>query len=348
MGFKMKHGPISMKGSPALVDEPDPKKLEVVDLVAKGKAEQKVRKEKADALAKSRSELTNTILQPFRTGKAAGWNSYRNRKAESMRLKKEAFSGAADSKPQSFRELGNWRKPANPFESLTVEGIKIGSLNSAQPVDKTSPPKNNQPPKGGDQGEQRPKPKRSYKEAYAKRDMNTYGNLTQAEYTAEAKRQKAGGKVPKSQMKGSLNLTTQKKTTTSNNSGDSNNYTKNINNKTQKRKEAEAKYLKSTDSKAPKVDKVLSKRELRLENVKRKAANEKAKTNKTAQSIDASKPTSADTGAKQTSARSSRSKAKRLENRATRIQGRIDRKGKSSAEKRASRKATRQKVRENR
>lgn len=137
-------------------------------------------------------------------------------------------------------------------------------------------------------------------------------------------------------------------TATSNNSGVSDNYTQNINNKTQKRKEAEAKYLKSTDSKAPKVDKVLSKRELRLENVKRKAANEKAKTNKTAQSIDASKPTSADTKAKQTSAKSSRAKAKRLENRAARIQGRIDRKGKSSAEKRASRKATRQKIRENR
>jgi len=105
---------------------------------------------------------------------------------------------------------------------------------------------------------------------------------------------------------------------------------------------------KPTDGKAPKVDKVLSKRELRLANVKRKAANEKAKTNKTVKSIDTSKPKSADTGAKQTSARSSRAKAKRLENRATRIQGRIDRKGKSSAEKRASRKATRQKIKENR
>jgi len=113
-------------------------------------------------------------------------------------------------------------------------------------------------------------------------------------------------------------------------------------------KRAKAQGQKPTDGKAPKVDKVLSKRELRLENVKRKAANEKAKTNKTAQSIDASKPTSADTKAKQTSAKRSRAKAKRLENRATRIQGRIDRKGKSSAEKRASRKATRQKVRENR
>jgi len=39
----MKHNPISMKGSPALVDQPDPKKLEVVDLVAKGKADRNAR-----------------------------------------------------------------------------------------------------------------------------------------------------------------------------------------------------------------------------------------------------------------------------------------------------------------
>lgn len=37
----------------------------------------------------------------------------------------------------------------------------------------------------------KPKPKVSYADAYKKRDMKTYGNLTQAEYTAEAKRQKA-------------------------------------------------------------------------------------------------------------------------------------------------------------
>ena len=113
-------------------------------------------------------------------------------------------------------------------------------------------------------------------------------------------------------------------------------------------KRAKAQGQKPTDGKAPKVDKVLSKRELRLANVKRKAANEKAKTNKTAKSIDAGKSKSADTGAKQTSARSSRSKAKRLENRATRIQGRIDRKGKSSAERKASRQAQRKKIKENR
>jgi len=50
---------------------------------------------------------------------------------------------------------------------------------------------------------------RSYDEAYSKRDMDTYGNLNQDEYTAEAKRQsksyKDTGKwdAPKEAMKGS-------------------------------------------------------------------------------------------------------------------------------------------------
>jgi len=39
----MKQGPISMKGSPVLVDIPDPKELKVVDLVAKGKADKAAR-----------------------------------------------------------------------------------------------------------------------------------------------------------------------------------------------------------------------------------------------------------------------------------------------------------------
>jgi hypothetical protein len=71
-----------------------------------------------------------------------------------------------------------------------------------------------------------------------------------------------------------------------------------------------------------------------------KASSAKAKTNQTVGSIDTSKPKSADTGAKQTSARRSRAKAKRLENRASRIEGRIERK--------ASRQAQRKKIKENR
>ena len=57
------------------------------------------------------------------------------------------------------------------------------------------------------------KKKVSFAEAYKKRDMKTYGNLSQSEYTKEAKRQiasKSSGKgydAPKSQMKGSTTTT---------------------------------------------------------------------------------------------------------------------------------------------
>jgi hypothetical protein len=61
---------------------------------------------------------------------------------------------------------------------------------------------------------------KTYEEAYKDRDMKTYGNLTQAEYTTEAKRQnkvyKETGKwdAPSSQMKGSLNQKPESKTIT--------------------------------------------------------------------------------------------------------------------------------------
>ena len=79
-----------------------------------------------------------------------------------------------------------------------------------------------------DQIKNMPKGKRTFKEAYKKRDMKTYGNLSQEEYTKEAKRQTANKKAttvlpkevgvagkkskgkegsydaPKSQMKGSV------------------------------------------------------------------------------------------------------------------------------------------------
>jgi len=44
-------------------------------------------------------------------------------------------------------------------------------------------------PKGTKKTESSTPKKTSYSEAYKKRDMKTYGNLTEAEYTAEAKRQ---------------------------------------------------------------------------------------------------------------------------------------------------------------
>lgn len=99
------------------------------------------------------------------------------------------------------------------------------------------------------------------------------------------------------------------------------------------------KEIKATKKK-DKAKSGVSRQQVRLAKTKAKAASAKAKTNQTAKSIDTSKPKSADTGAKQTSARSSRAKAKRLENRASRIEGRIERK--------ASRQAQRKKTKENR
>jgi len=351
LGYKQKGIPM-LKSPVKAVNLPDPKNLKVVDLVTKGKADKKAREENLAKTASNRATTMNEILKPFRSGESAGYNSYRNRRKEVLATKKEVFSKANNSNPKSFRELSNFPKPANPFDSVTVEGVKIGSLNSAPKNDPPPPP----PP---------PKVKTSFKDAYAKRDMKTYGNLSQAEFTTEAKRQLKGGKVPGSQMKGKgkgeTTTSTKRKPIISDEAfekrakaqgqkpRDGKTKGKKVNiTDAQFNKRAKAQGQKPTDGKAPKVDKVLSKRELRLANVKRKAANEKTRTNKTAQSIDANKPKSADTGAKQTSARRSRAKAKRLENRATRIQGRIDRKGKSSAEKKASRKATRQKIKENR
>ena len=48
-----------------------------------------------------------------------------------------------------------------------------------------------------------PQPKKkklSFDDAYLRRDLNLYGKLSKDEFTAEAKRQKAGGKVPTKPM----------------------------------------------------------------------------------------------------------------------------------------------------
>ena len=68
----------------------------------------------------------------------------------------------------------------------------------------------------------------------------------------------------------------------------------------------------------------MSRQEARLKKTQSKAASAKAKTNRTIKSIDPTKAKSADTGAKQTSARTTRAKAKRLEKRAERLKGRVN------------------------
>ena len=68
----------------------------------------------------------------------------------------------------------------------------------------------------------------------------------------------------------------------------------------------------------------MSRQEARLKKTQSKAASAKAKTNRTIKSIDPTKSKLADTGAKQTSARATRAKAKRLEKRAERLKGRVN------------------------
>lgn len=177
------------------------------------------------------------------------------------------------------------------------------------------------------------KTKRTFGEAYQKRDMKTYGNLSQAEYTTEAKRQLKGGKVPGSQMKGGNAAKVETKNRYSNESLSEVNNLLKVNpvdkdgsgKRTDSKPAAKIKSNKDIrKEKRANIKGGMSRQEARLKKTQSKAANEKAKTNKTIRSIDPTKAKSADTGAKQTSAKSTRAKAKRLEKRAERLKGRVN------------------------
>jgi len=98
----MKHNPISMKGSPALVDQPDPKKLEVVDLVAKGKADRNARNIQA------RTDYANQS-DPF---KNPGNLSYQDRMAV-VAGKRNEMQGKGKSK--AFDKFTKVEKPNLTF-----------------------------------------------------------------------------------------------------------------------------------------------------------------------------------------------------------------------------------------
>jgi|TARA_R110002124_G_scaffold266155_1_gene433097 hypothetical protein len=70
-------------------------------------------------------------------------------------------------------------------------------------------------------------------------------------------------------------------------------------------------------------DSGMSRKQVRANKLKRKADSAKAKTNKTIKSIDPTKAKSADTGAKQTKAKSQRAKTIRLQKKAAKIEGRV-------------------------
>ena len=116
-------------------------------------------------------------------------------------------------------------KGAGAWQSKDSQGPMIKGVGIKSPLNmkKASPAKAALMPFTGPASKKKETPKKtSYSEAYKKRDMKTYGNLSEAEYTAEAKRQnkskKETGKwdAPKKQMESKENktTTTDPKTTT--------------------------------------------------------------------------------------------------------------------------------------
>jgi hypothetical protein len=182
------------------------------------------------------------------------------------------------------------------------------------------------------------KTKRTFGEAYQKRDMKTYGNLSQAEYTTEAKRQLKGGKVPGSQMKGGNAAKVETKNRYSNESLSEVNDLLKVNpvDKDGSGKRTDSKPAAKSMSReeiknqkdASKKEGKMSRKEIRLQKLNSKAASTKRSTNETIKSIDPTKAKSADTGAKQTSARATRAiaidKKARLEKKAGKLKSRIE------------------------
>ena len=114
-------------------------------------------------------------------------------------------------------------KGAGAWQSKDSQGPMIKGVGIKSPLNmkKASPAKAALMPFTGPASKKKETPKKtSYSEAYKKRDMKTYGNLSEAEYTAEAKRQnkskKETGKwdAPKKQMESKESKTTDPKTTT--------------------------------------------------------------------------------------------------------------------------------------
>jgi len=276
----MKQGPISMKGSPVLVDIPDPKELKVVDLVAKGKAD------KAARNIQKRTDYANQS-DPF---KNPGNLSYKDRMAVVAGKRAEKLG---KGKSKAFDKYAKVKKPTLTFPEQPK--IKIDPVTKSNSTVTT-----------------KAKPAQT-KEKVVKKKVNKGTVSTSSGFSSLTKAPKVGENMVKQSSK-KIDLVSSSRPQT----------------------REEIKATKGKD----KAKSGVSRQQVRLAKTKAKAASAKAKTNQTAKSIDASKPKSADTGAKQTSARRSRAKAKRLENRASRIEGRIERK--------ASRQAQRKKIKENR
>ena len=112
---------------------------------------------------------------------------------------------------QVLKGSGAWQSKDSQGPMIKGVGIKSPlNMKKASPA-KVMPP--NLAEKKTEKKTDKPVKKTSYSEAYKKRDMKTYGKLSEAEYTAEAKRQnkskKETGKwdAPKKQMEPKENQT---------------------------------------------------------------------------------------------------------------------------------------------
>jgi len=312
----------------------------------------KVRKENAEHSARAKTirqapgKLFNAITKGlFRSG------------AE-IRADIDARKGNAKSKPIDAQNESNKRRTPSesagkgiyPSTGKNTTGFQFFDHTTLKPQVPPPPP----PPEGGNGG-------RSFKDAYAKRDMDTYGSLSQSEFTAEAKRQLKGGKVPGSQMRGSSNKSVnagikgpnteevaKAKSKLSQLKVDPKGQTITAG-KVGKKDILDAKSAKSMSRKAIKGQKEASKKEgkmsrkeIRLQKLNSKAASTKRSTNKTIKSIDSKKAESADTKAKQTSAKSSRAisidKKARLEKKAGKLKSRIEVQKNNKANREANKK----------
>ena len=314
----------------------------------------KVRKENAEHSARAKTirqapgKLFNAITKGlFRSG------------AE-IRADIDARKGNAKSKPIDAQNESNKRRTPSesagkgiyPSTGKNTTGFQFFDHTTLKPKVLADPPP--PPPEGGNGG-------RSFKDAYAKRDMDTYGSLSQSEFTAEAKRQLKGGKVPGSQMRGSSNKSVnagikgpnteevaKAKSKLSQLKVDPKGQTITAG-KVTKKDILGAKSAKSMSrqeikgqKEASKKEGKMSRKEIRLQKLNSKAASTKRSTNKTIKSIDSKKAESADTKAKQTSAKSSRAisidKKARLEKKAGKLKSRIEVQKNNKANREANKK----------
>ena len=258
-------------------------------------------------------------------GSAQSAQSVQNRRTEAGNFTMADRNASAKQNikfnPGSIRPTSTEKFP-EPITGQSITGRLLGTKNLSGSSESPPPP---------------PKVKTSFKDAYAKRDMKTYGNLSQAEYTTEAKRQLKGGKVPGSQMEGGNAAKVVKTEVIKNKISDENSssfagegeqpgFTNTQSTKTTEKKPA-AKIKSNKDIRKEKRANIkggMSRQEARLKKTQSKAASAKAKTNSKSAAIDATNSSKSYKAPKEESVRRSKAKSIRLQKRAERLKGRVN------------------------